>query len=343
MATTPVNFKDFSQTGRTNAPDARRDRVGLTYNADFSDPAQYDFNLSTVNDAQVFGICRALFVDNGSNPDSLSVWVRGTEQYFTIPAAAAGVFTINATEGGIIEIACEAGGAVDVVTITLYNYEIPPVVWYAYGASNTGAPQQVSGANPSGTVVATALNANPVYVAGRYAAADTILPIRVDADGSIFIAGSVSLSGAITIADGGDATQGFKADAAITNPASSGTVIAFLKGILTGINTAVTSLASILTAVGVLARPATGTKTTVAGSNVSGTILAANANRQGATIYNDSSAILYLALASGTASSTSYTIQVAAAGYYEVPGRYTGIITGVWASSTGNARVTEIA
>ena len=87
----------------------------------------------------------------------------------------------------------------------------------------------------------------------------------------------------------------------------------------------------------------TGTKTNVGSSASSVTILASNASRKGAIIYNDSTAILYLDLSGGTATSTSYSVQVGAQGYFEVPGPaiYSGLITGLWAAVNGNARVTE--
>lgn len=44
-------------------------------------------------------------------------------------------------------------------------------------------------------------------------------------------------STAVTIADGADVAEGSKADAAVTNPASSASVIALLKGWLTGLGT----------------------------------------------------------------------------------------------------------
>lgn len=93
-------------------------------------------------------------------------------------------------------------------------------------------------------------------------------------------------------------------------------------------------------------RSSTATKASVAGSASSVTILAANTARRGATITNDSTAILYLDLTGGTASTTSYTVQLAGSttsgvSYFEVPFGYTGLITGIWASATGNARVTE--
>lgn len=73
------------------------------------------------------------------------------------------------------------------------------------------------------------------------------------------------------------------------------------------------------------------------------TVLASNTARLGATIFNDGSVIVYVAFAS-TASTTSYTVQVPPGGYYEVPGGnsiYTGIITGIASTATGNLRVTE--
>lgn len=88
---------------------------------------------------------------------------------------------------------------------------------------------------------------------------------------------------------------------------------------------------------------ATGTKANVASSGSSVTILAANTKRKGAVFYNDSTQILYLDLSGGTASNSSYSVQVPSQGYFELPGPtiYTGLITGIWASANGNARVTE--
>ncbi len=94
-------------------------------------------------------------------------------------------------------------------------------------------------------------------------------------------------------------------------------------------------------------RSSTGTPANVASSNTSVTVLAANANRLGATVTNDSTAILYLLLATSAASTSNYTVQLAGSttggvAYYEVPFNYTGQLTGIWASANGNARVTEL-
>lgn len=95
----------------------------------------------------------------------------------------------------------------------------------------------------------------------------------------------------------------------------------------------------------ILERPTTGTNSSVAGTvTASTTLLAANTARLGASIYNDSSAVLYVSLGA-TCTTTSFTVIVPPSGFYESTppaNPYVGIITGVWASATGNARVTEL-
>lgn len=82
---------------------------------------------------------------------------------------------------------------------------------------------------------------------------------------------------------------------------------------------------------------------TVAATTTSATLLAVNANRAGATIFNASSATLYLKLGAG-ASTSSFTIPMNSGGYLEVPYAYGGVITGVWASAdpSGFAAITEV-
>ena len=88
-------------------------------------------------------------------------------------------------------------------------------------------------------------------------------------------------------------------------------------------------------------RSSTPTQTSVAASASNVSLLASNGSRLGATIYNDSSAVLYRRLGA-SASTTNYTVAMAANSYYEAPFNYTGAIDGIWASATGNARITEL-
>ncbi len=87
---------------------------------------------------------------------------------------------------------------------------------------------------------------------------------------------------------------------------------------------------------------ATNTNSSVAGNASSMSLLASNTSRKGATIYNDSTATLYIAFSASAASTTAYVAQIPPNGYYEAPYGYTGQIYGIWSSATGNARINEI-
>ncbi len=88
---------------------------------------------------------------------------------------------------------------------------------------------------------------------------------------------------------------------------------------------------------------ATGTITSVVSAASSTQLLASNASRKGAYFYNDSTAILYLALAT-SASTTAYTVQIPANGFFEIPSYpiFTGAVFGIWSAANGNVRITEL-
>jgi hypothetical protein len=88
-------------------------------------------------------------------------------------------------------------------------------------------------------------------------------------------------------------------------------------------------------------RCGTPTQSSVNDSASNVTLLSSNSARLGATIFNDSTQILYVKLGT-TASTTSYTAQLVPGAYYEVPYGYTGNIDGIWAAdASGAARITE--
>jgi hypothetical protein len=80
---------------------------------------------------------------------------------------------------------------------------------------------------------------------------------------------------------------------------------------------------------------------TIAAATTNNTILAANSNRKGATIWNNSTANLYIDFDS-SASASDYAVKISAGGYYEMPFSYTGIISGIWDAANGNALVREL-
>jgi hypothetical protein len=89
-------------------------------------------------------------------------------------------------------------------------------------------------------------------------------------------------------------------------------------------------------------RAATAVITSVAGSLTTGVLKAANTSRLGLTVFNDSTANLYLAFAA-SATTSAYTVKIGAGGYWEMPRPcYTGAVSGIWDVANGNARVTEM-
>jgi hypothetical protein len=82
--------------------------------------------------------------------------------------------------------------------------------------------------------------------------------------------------------------------------------------------------------------------TNVAALATNQTLIVSNASRRGVSVYNDSTATLYLKLGSTLSSSTSFTVKMAPDSYYEVPFSYTGTINGTWSAAIGSARVTEV-
>ncbi|KQQ46536.1 hypothetical protein ASF69_04730 [Rhizobium sp. Leaf311] len=83
----------------------------------------------------------------------------------------------------------------------------------------------------------------------------------------------------------------------------------------------------------------------VASATGATTLKAANANRVGLIIANDSTAILYVLFGTGTPSATNYSFMIPAKGTTPIDRPitgYTGLVQGAWASANGFAMVTEI-
>lgn len=85
----------------------------------------------------------------------------------------------------------------------------------------------------------------------------------------------------------------------------------------------------------------TATTTAVNDTASNATLLASNADRLGATIYNDSTQVLYVKFGT-TASLTSFHVAMSPGGYLELPFGYRGNIDGIWAADgSGAARICE--
>lgn len=84
-----------------------------------------------------------------------------------------------------------------------------------------------------------------------------------------------------------------------------------------------------------------GTMTSVAASTSSVTALASNANRVGASFYNDSSSLCFLAFSATTASNTAFSIRLMPNSFTDLSVDYTGQCNAIWSTATGSLRVTE--
>jgi hypothetical protein len=82
------------------------------------------------------------------------------------------------------------------------------------------------------------------------------------------------------------------------------------------------------------------TSSAIEASITSVELLAANADRKGFSIVNNSTAILYIDLDS-SASTTSYTVALGQGDLYECPINYVGVVSGIWSAANGNAQVRE--
>lgn len=84
------------------------------------------------------------------------------------------------------------------------------------------------------------------------------------------------------------------------------------------------------------------TVSTVAGSASSVVLLASNPRRKGASIVNASTALLYVRLSIGSATTTTgFNVVLDENDYFEIPAGYTGQVSGIWASATGSANMVE--
>lgn len=89
-------------------------------------------------------------------------------------------------------------------------------------------------------------------------------------------------------------------------------------------------------------RSSTTTQSNVAATlSASTTLLAANANRLNAVIFNDSTTGTLYVSENNTATTTQHTFQVLPGQGWQVTSGYVGIVTGVWSVASGSARATE--
>lgn len=87
-------------------------------------------------------------------------------------------------------------------------------------------------------------------------------------------------------------------------------------------------------------KPGTCTSSTVAASVASVSLLAANAARVEFTVWNASTAIMYLDF-DATATTADYAVRIDPSGYFESPVSYTGQVSAIWSAANGSALVRD--
>jgi hypothetical protein len=226
--------------------------------------------------------------------------------------------------------------------------------------NNNAAP----GADNIGALPAVANAANPSWTEGRLVALSATLSgaLRVVQHA----AGALANWWAVRITDGTNAMPtmdvaaraGFVQQTDGTNVMPTGDAAArgIYERITDGTSTAAVKAAStgavatdpaLVVALTPNKRTLAASHANVAAAAASTLLLAANAARCGMTLWNDSTATLYIKWGSG-ASPTSCVVAVPRNGYYELPvfgndNCYRGDIYGYWTAATGSARVTELA
>lgn len=336
----PITINALLQTGRLTEIDSKTGKVFSSFNLDFAAAANYIIDFSVQSQGQTFGACKSMFLDNSSNPTEVEVLVQGTDQFFVIPANSIGYYQIDATAASRINLVTD-GGATDKVTVTFYNWERAPVVWYKFGTFNSDKPVMTYGTMEEGDIVSAQGFNDPIYMGGIDRNTGQFHGLLVDSDGRLSI--SAIVTGPVYGANPIGAVPAFD-PVYVSGIDETGDAADFVIESVGGHLRVVDAAANtkLATLVENTDKGVTGTQSSVAGAAVDTVILAANAARQAATVYNDSTAVLYLLLSNAVSSATVNTVQLQSGDYYEVPAKYTGIIKGIWASATGAARVTEI-
>lgn len=352
----PISVNVLNLIGRVTEQDKETGRVFAIYNADWTTANAYAFQFGVQSQGQTFGVVRSVKIDNGSNPENVEVAVSGTDDFFTVPSFSIGVYTLNATSASTVTLTSQ-GGATDICTVTFYNYEVPPVVWYSFGAFNSDRPIKTYGPMSEATDIATNEFNNPVFVGGRDPNGD-FRGFNTDALGNLIVSNLDITIGAVYGPDnvgtpptrpgilqavlnsaGNVVNLQLNADGSIkVTDAPLLAAVDTLEGLVTATNTKLDDLNTKATP------PGTGTVTQVASTAAAPgvTILAALAGRKGGIIFNDSTAILYLLFsATGNPTATNYSVQVPAGGSCPI-GSYTGQIKGIWSAANGFAYATSL-
>jgi hypothetical protein len=230
-------------------------------------------------------------------------------------------------------------------TVPVSNVSLPLPTGAATAANQTTELTQlgiVTETAPASDTASSGLNGRLQRIAQRLTSLIALVPAALTGSGNFKVALAESTATQAISAASLPLPTGAATEATLdTRTGSLTETVPVSDTASSGINGRLQRIAQRLTSLIALRTSATGTQSSVASSATDVTILAANTARLGASVFNDSTAVLYLLSGAGTSSATVYTVQVPSGGYYEVPFGYTGILKGLWAAANGSVRVTE--
>ena len=254
-------------------------------------------------------------------------------------AAVVGVGTAGTPSGGVLSIQGVSGGTTVPVsgTVTASNASIGTI-----GSTTPTSATTIGGSDGTNLQTVRIKAASTAAVVGDPSlvvalSPNSPIPTGANVIGAVTQSGTWSVTCTQTTASNLNATvvqtTASNLNATVIGSGSAGTPSAGVVSIqgITG-----------MTALSTIPKPSTTANiTNVASSVTNVSLLASNANRLGALITNDGTAVLYIALGSA-ASATNYTYRVTATSQVVIDGNYTGAINGIWTVANGSARITEL-
>jgi hypothetical protein len=221
-------------------------------------------------------------------------------------------------------------------TVAVVGADAPPKAIQVGGLDSSGNIAPFSIDADGKLEIAGAFSADPPVGASTEAKQDTLIG---HVDGIETLLGTIDAdTSALAAAVDGTEMQVDVVSSALPTGASTEAKQDTIIGHIDGLETLLTSLVALFAPA--VAASATLSNVSSSASNV--TLLAANTDRIGVLVVNDSTATLYLKYGA-TATSSSYTVKMEPGSYWEMPQPiYTGIIDGIWSSANGAARITEL-
>lgn len=293
--------------------------ISTTLNWDADTNFIFDFGFLATG--TIFKSPKTLFVDNSENPSEITVYVENTGQSFPIPGYQIGYYPLALADGARVVLSSAGGTGAD-VNVQFYNYVVAPFTWAgpsAPASANIAVGNDASGALPT---------AAPVFVAGIDTVGGQVKPFLID-----------------------DATGELLVKTTVPGVATEAT-LAIVSGNIADIETVVSKEATLATRASEttlaaiaadLSEGTTPARTTVAGNVASVQLIASNTSRKGLTIYNDSTATLYIGYGATAVSATDYSVKLDSGDYFEVPDKFRTLeIRGIWTAANGFARITSL-